>query len=83
MLSPSSKSPNGIYSCGGHALLVIGKLAIARIALDTPYPAGRPEQVGPDLTAFKRVDEDALGARLEASQGDKRTPPQLVHSGWG
>ena len=41
-------------------MLVTSKLAIARIAPDTPHPAGRPEQVGPDLTAFKRVDDDAL-----------------------
>ena len=42
LLSPSSESPDRIYvamseraRCGGRALLVIGKLAIARIAPDT------------------------------------------------
>src|SRR6516164_1769578 len=46
LLSLSSESPNRIYSamgerarCGGLALLVIGKLAIARIAPDAPLEA--------------------------------------------
>ena len=74
LLSPSSKSPNGIYSassarakCSGHALPVSGKLAIARIAPGAALeavkvgrgPRGRPCISGPAVPSRRRTRSEA------------------------
>jgi hypothetical protein len=47
---------------------LVGAVAVLRDKTLKTHPAGRPEQVRPDLAAFERVDEDALrAARKQAA----------------